>query len=113
MPSAPYRFSCHTVGDWDIIKYLEGFSSAADRNVAIKAAIRAQMDEVETGENFMVDLDTFKESVSYDLGKVLSILDEIRQSGLPIPKEITYQTYTGETRSVAIDNIDKLLGVIE
>jgi len=113
MPSAPYRFSCHTKGDWDIIEYLEGFSSAADRNVAIKAAIRAQMDEVESGENFMVSLDVFKESISDDLGKVLSILDEIRSRGLPIPEKITYQTSTGETRVVAIENIDKLLGVIE
>ncbi len=111
MPSAPYRFSCHTVGDYDIIKYLAGFSSSADRNVAIKAAIRAQMDEIENGESFMVNLDTFREDITGDIGRVLSILDEIRHSGLPIPEKITYQTLTGEERSIPIENIDKLLGV--
>ncbi len=111
MPSTPYRFSCHTIGDWDIIKYLDGFTSPSDRNVAIKAAIRVQMDEIEQGDNLFVKLEDFEETITGDLGKVLSMLDEIRQSGFPVPEKITYQTSTGEQKSIAIENIDKLLGV--
>jgi hypothetical protein len=104
MPSTRYSFSANTKYDLDIIRYLDEFNSPADRNVAIKAAIRAQMDDLEAEKENFQSIETIADGVQ----RILTLLAELRASGVQMPTDITVQTPQGE-KSIALENIDNLL----
>jgi len=108
MPSVRFTFSCHTRQDYDVIEYLDTFATTADRNVAIKAAVRAQRDEIEEGEDLVSHIGNVTESLQEDLSRVLSLLVEMRKEGIAIPQTLSISTSDGE-HEVALTNIDKLI----
>lgn len=110
MPSVRFTFSCTVDNDWDIIEYLDTFSTPADRNVAIKAAVRYQMMQVEKEEDYYGGIEDLGKLFKDEMGKMFTLLCELKERGIPVPETISYSNSDGE-HEVALANIDKLFRV--
>lgn len=108
MPSVRFTFSCTVDNDWDIIEYLDTFATPADRNVAIKAAVRYQMAQVQKEEDFYGGIEDLGKLVKDEMGKMFSLLCDLKEQGVSMPQTVSYRDKRGE-HEVAFNNIDKLI----
>lgn len=82
-PSARFSFSCDTLHDLDVIEWLNSFANR-ERGLAIKAAIRQQMQEGEVREGTSplavhIDLDKIE-------GQIADVMRAVRETQRDIAK---------------------------
>ena len=73
MPSAPYRLSCNTEKDLDIIQFLDTFTSR-ERSVVLKKIIRDSWKKDDPNEQL--------EEILNSTSRIFKLLAELKKSGV-------------------------------